>query len=124
MLKCFSGIMSPYTVSTVMLILMCKQIRLLCLITRLTFNCLKSTVETVEKCVKSVQSQQSKHPNDVNDVVLLFLLLTLSIFHTSFCVSFVDVEQVNVIRVKVFILTVIFYSMNWLFCCASRKTGL
>ena len=37
-----------------------------------------------------------KHQNDVNDVVLVFLLLTLNIFHTFFNVSTVDFEQANV----------------------------
>ena len=37
-----------------------------------------------------------KHQNDVNDIVLVFLLLTLNIFHFFFSVSIVDFEQVNV----------------------------
>ena len=37
-----------------------------------------------------------KHQNDVNAVVLVFLLLTLNIFHTFFSVSIVDFEQANV----------------------------
>ena len=34
--------------------------------------------------------------NDVFDVVLMFLLLTLTYFTSSFSVSFADFEQVNV----------------------------
>ena len=34
--------------------------------------------------------------NDINDVVLVFLLLTLNIFHMFFSVSTFDFEQVNV----------------------------
>ena len=49
--------------------------------TQLTFTCSKSTIITLEKGVKFVQSYQWKHQNDVIDVVLLFLLLTLNIFH-------------------------------------------
>ena len=37
-----------------------------------------------------------KHQNDVIDVVLVFLLLTLNIFHIFFYVSIVGFEQVNV----------------------------
>ena len=43
---------------------------------QLTFACSKLTVETLEKGLK--------HVSDVNDVVLVFLLLTLNIFHTFF----------------------------------------
>ena len=43
------------------------------LFTQLTFTCLKSTKETLEKRVKYVH---------VNDVFLVFVLLTLNIFHT------------------------------------------
>ena len=32
----------------------------------------------------------------VNDVALVFLLLTLNLFHTCFSVSIADFEQVNV----------------------------
>ena len=41
-------------------------------------------METVEKSVKYVQSPQWKHQNDVIDAVLVFLLLTLNIFHVFF----------------------------------------
>ena len=37
-----------------------------------------------------------KHQNDVIEMVLLFLLLTLNIFYTFFCVSVVVFEQINV----------------------------
>ena len=44
----------------------------------------KITTEALEKVVKYVQSKQEKQQNDVNDVVLVFLLVTLNIFHTFF----------------------------------------
>ena len=44
----------------------------------------KSTIEPLEKGLKYVQSYQWKHQNNVIDVVLVFLLLTLKIFHTFF----------------------------------------
>ena len=54
---------------------------------QLTFTCSKSRTEAVEKSVKYVRS----------DVVLVFLLLTLNMFHTFFsAVSTIDFEQVNV----------------------------
>ena len=34
--------------------------------------------------MKNFQSYQQKHKNDVIDVVLVFLLLTLNMFHTFF----------------------------------------
>ena len=45
-------------------------------------------METLEKSVKYVI--------DVIDVVLMFLLLTLDIFHTFFGISIADFEHVNV----------------------------
>ena len=36
------------------------------------------------------------HQKHVNDVVMVFLLLTLNLFHTFFSVSIVDFEQVNI----------------------------
>ena len=45
-------------------------------LTQLIFTCSNSTIETLEKDVKYV--------NDVNNVVLVFLLLTLNIFHVFF----------------------------------------
>ena len=47
---------------------------------------------------KSVAYKKNRvnHENDVNGVVLVFLLLTLNIFHTFFSVFVVDFEQVNV----------------------------
>ena len=50
----------------------------------LTFTCSNLTTEILERYVKYVQSRQQKHRNNVNDVVLVFLLLTLNIFHTFF----------------------------------------
>ena len=41
-----------------------------------------------------------KTPEHVSDVVLVFLLLTLNIFHTYFNVYIVVFEQVNVIWVN------------------------
>ena len=61
----------------------------------LTFTCSNLTTEILERYVKYVQSRQQKHRKNVNDVVLVFLLLTLNIFHT-FKVSIVDFEKVNV----------------------------
>ena len=56
------------------------------LVTQLTFTCSKSAIETLEK-----------DQHDVIDFVLVFLLLTLNIFHTFFSsVSIVDFEQVNI----------------------------
>ena len=46
---------------------------------QLILTYLTSTIETVEKGVKSVQKKRLQH-----DVVLVFLLLTLNIFHTFF----------------------------------------
>ena len=43
-----------------------------------------ATIETIEEGVKYVQGQQYKHQNDVSDVVLVFLSLTLNVFHTFF----------------------------------------
>ena len=51
--------------------------------TQLVFTCSKSTLETLEKGVRYVQCYQKKHQKDVIDV-LVFLLLTLNIFHTFF----------------------------------------
>ena len=45
----------------------------------------------------------TKTPEQVIDVVLLFLLLTLNIFHISVSVSIVVFEQVNVGSVKCFL---------------------
>ena len=36
------------------------------------------------------------HQKDVNDVVMVFILLTLNLFHTFFRVSIFDFEQVNI----------------------------
>ena len=52
--------------------------------------------KTPEKYVKDVQSWQYKHLNDLSDIALVFLLLTMNIFHTFPVVSIVDLEQVNV----------------------------
>ena len=46
----------------------------------------------------------------VSDVVLVFLLLTLNIFHTFLSVSIVDFEQVNVSRVA------LYNNSNWVWC--------
>ena len=48
------------------------------------FACSKSVIETLEKCLKCVQSYELKHQNNVNDFVLVFLFLTLNIFHAIF----------------------------------------
>ena len=52
--------------------------------TQLTLICSKSTTETLGKRAKYIQSLQQKHQNDACDVVLVFLLLTLNIFHAFF----------------------------------------
>ena len=39
-------------------------------------------IETLEQGVKYVHSEQERHQNDAIGIVLVFLLLTLSIFHT------------------------------------------
>ena len=46
---------------------------------QLILTYLTSTIETVEKGVKYIQKKRLQH-----DVVLVFLLLTLNIFHTFF----------------------------------------
>ena len=48
----------------------------------------------VKNSANYVQRQQEKYQN-VIDVVLVFLVLTLNIFHNFFSVSIVDFEQVN-----------------------------
>ena len=50
------------------------------MITQLTYTCSKSTIETIE----------------IHGVILVFLLLTLKIFHTFSSVTIVDFEQINV----------------------------
>ena len=45
--------------------------------------------------MKSVQSWQLRHQDSVNFVVLVFLLLTLNIFHTLFKFFYFNSEQVN-----------------------------
>ena len=44
-------------------------------------TCSKATIETLQKGVKYIQCKYVKY---VNDVVLVFLLLTLNIFHNFF----------------------------------------
>ena len=56
----------------------------------------KSTTETLEKYVKHVQSYQGWQINELSDVVVVYLLLTLSIFRFFSTVSIVDFEQVNI----------------------------
>ena len=56
----------------------------------------KVTIETIEEGVKYVQSQQIKYRNDVIYVVLVFLLLTVNIFHTFFHCFYYYFEQVKV----------------------------
>ena len=47
-------------------------------------NISKWTIKTVETLWIMFKVNNKKHQNDVNDVVLVFLLLTLNIFHTFF----------------------------------------
>ena len=63
-------------------------------LSQLAFTFSKSTLKALEKGVRYVQSYQQKHQDGVIDVVLVFLLLTLTIFHSR--VFIVDFEQVNV----------------------------
>ena len=51
------------------------------IVTQPVFTCSKLTIETLEQVVKYFQSQHQRHQNDANGVVLVFLLLTLNIFH-------------------------------------------
>ena len=51
---------------------------------QLEVTCSKSKIQTPEDSVKHVQSYQQKYYNDVIDVILVFLLLTLNIFHIFF----------------------------------------
>ena len=53
---------------------------------QLTFTCSKSNIQTLEKGEKYV----------FHDIFLVFLLLTLSIFHIFSGASIVDFGQVNV----------------------------
>ena len=53
-----------------------------------TFTYSKSIIETIKKGVK--------YTTTTSGIVLLFLLLTFTIFHTFFSVSIVDFEQLNV----------------------------
>ena len=55
-------------------------------LTQKIFTCLKSITETLEKGVEYVQSI---------DVVLVFLWVTLNIFHTYFYCFYCHFEQVN-----------------------------
>ena len=69
------------------------------------------TRNMTRNCPANIQIQQQKYQkkfrnmfkvnnknykNNVNDVLLVFLLLTLNVFHTFFSVSIVDFKQVNV----------------------------
>ena len=50
---------------------------------QLTFICSKSTIETLKKAVEYIQSY-NKNKNDIIVFFLVFLLLTLNMFHTIF----------------------------------------
>ena len=57
----------------------------------------RNTRERCEIRSKLTITRNNKHENNVIDVVLVFLLLILNIFYTSFSsVSIVNFEQVNV----------------------------
>ena len=60
---------------------------------QLKFSC---SIETLEKKCEICSKLTIKHQNNVIDVILMFLLLTMNIFHTFSSVSIVDFEQVNV----------------------------
>ena len=56
---------------------------------KLTFTSSYSTIETIEKGILTIKTHQ-KH---VNDVFMVFLLLTLNLFHNFFSVSIVDFDK-------------------------------
>ena len=56
------------------------------------------------------KNNNKKTQNDANDVVLVFLLLTLNIFHTFFSASIVDFDQVNARAIKSFCIIHRFYN--------------
>ena len=56
------------------------------------------------------KNNNKKTQNDANDVVLVFLLLTLNIFHTFFSASIVDFDQVNAGAIKSFCIIHRFYN--------------
>ena len=53
-------------------------------ITQLTFTCSKLLIERLEKRCEICSKLTIKHQNNAIDVALVFLLLTLNIFHTFF----------------------------------------
>ena len=57
---------------------------------------IKITVVTLLLILNSCPAETETLEKSVNDVALMFLLLTLNIFHTFFRVSIVDFQQVNV----------------------------
>ena len=57
---------------------------------------IKITVVTLLLILNSCPAETETLEKGVNDVVLMFLLLTLNIFHAFFRVSIVDFQQVNV----------------------------
>ena len=61
----------------------------------MVITCSKSTIEKLEKDMEDVK-RPIKHQNDVVDVVVVFLLLTFTIFYTFFRISFIDFEHVNI----------------------------
>ena len=52
--------------------------------TKQRFTCSKSAIETLAIGVEYAQSEQKRHQNDIIDIVLVFLLLTLNMFHIFF----------------------------------------
>ena len=48
---------------------------------RVEFTCLKSTIETRKSEIYSELATKLKKKNDIIDLVLVFVLLTLNIFH-------------------------------------------
>ena len=49
----------------------------------------KSTMKALKQYLKSIQSQPYKHQNDVIGIDLLFLLVTLTVYHTFFSISII-----------------------------------
>ena len=67
---------------------------------QLTFTCSKSAIETLKRC-EICSKLPIKHQDDVNDVVLVFLLLTLNIFHILYLVDIKpDVGGIWQIKIK------------------------
>ena len=68
---------------------------------QLTFTCSTSAIETLKRRCEICSKLPIKHQDDVNDVVLVFLLLTLKIFHIFYLVDMKpDVGDIWQIKIK------------------------